>query len=194
MFIEYKSDLGAGLLERKQFINKYRCLRDNKNVTLQCNQKVNCRDMVNQVINSNKQKNVNNEELDPDMKEEKKELSNNAQKRLVKKEKRRLAKLRAKQEKEKEKEKGKLGKKENNKNYKADDDNKDIVKDNDEYTQIKKALQENCGNNWIVFLNNFKNHEVKDSDLDGISIDDLKELIPQSQAMIRFKAWMDSRI
>eukprot|EP01084_Bolivina_argentea_P201043 343700_1 len=88
MFIEYKSSLGAGLLKRQAFINKYRKLRNNKNVFLKCKQKVNCRELVNEVIN------ITTEEKKDDV--DNKVLSKNQQKRLAKKERRRLAKLKNK--------------------------------------------------------------------------------------------------
>eukprot|EP01083_Nonionella_stella_P046326 124033_1 len=100
MFIEYKSSLGAGLLKRNEFLNKYRTLRQGK-ATLECEQKTNCRDIVNEVINA-ASKGANVEQKIDDADDGKPALSRKAQKRLAKKEKRRLAKLKAKQQKEKQ--------------------------------------------------------------------------------------------
>eukprot|EP01083_Nonionella_stella_P228671 810189_1 len=64
---------------------------------------------------------------------------------------------------------------------------------NDECKDIKKALQMYGGNDWKVYMKNFEDEEVKDTDLVNISMDDLKELIPKIGPRNRFKKWMDSR-
>mmetsp|Transcript_6158 Transcript_6158/g.10150 ORF Transcript_6158/g.10150 Transcript_6158/m.10150 type:complete len:454 (+) Transcript_6158:20-1381(+) len=120
MFIEYKSSLGAGLLPRQEFLAKYRALRDLKTADLVCAEKTNCRDLVNEVINSAKSQNDSNEEKKEDDgdtamqsndkngndNEQKgdapKQMSRKEQKRLAKLERRKLAKQRAKAEKEKQ--------------------------------------------------------------------------------------------
>merc|ERR1712130_462465 len=53
-----------------------------------------------------------------------------------------------------------------------------IVGDGEEYGQIRAALEKHCGKEWKTYLQNFQNEEVMDTDLDAISPDDLKELIP----------------
>ena len=101
MFIEYKSSLGAGLLKRLEFVEKYRSLRDDKGMRLECKERVNCRDIINEVRNMQQ---VEMKSDDMESKENKndndgdKVLSKKAQKRLAKKEKRRLAKLKAKEQ------------------------------------------------------------------------------------------------
>eukprot|EP00486_Rosalina_sp_Unknown_P012589 CAMPEP_0201588732 /NCGR_PEP_ID=MMETSP0190_2-20130828/158342_1 /ASSEMBLY_ACC=CAM_ASM_000263 /TAXON_ID=37353 /ORGANISM="Rosalina sp." /LENGTH=242 /DNA_ID=CAMNT_0048041433 /DNA_START=457 /DNA_END=1185 /DNA_ORIENTATION=- len=114
MFIEYKSSLGAGLLKRNDFLAKYRALREIKTAKLECKEKTNCRDLVNQIIDKS---NANNEEQksndnDGDQKMQsadsnnngtdgQKPMSKNQRKKLAKLERRRLAKLKAKEEREK---------------------------------------------------------------------------------------------
>lgn len=110
MFIEYKSSLGAGLLKRDDFLAKYRQLRQVKTANLECKEKTNCRDIVNEIVNKTNQEQKNNDN-DGDEKMEsndnnkngdgKKEMSKNERKRLAKLERRKLAKLKAKQEREK---------------------------------------------------------------------------------------------
>merc|ERR1712113_65177 len=46
--------------------------------------------------------------------------------------------------------------------------------DGDDLKEIKKALKENCGNDWKLYLANFEKEEVKDSDLENITDEDLK--------------------
>merc|ERR1712083_170337 len=62
--------------------------------------------------------------------------------------------------------------------------------DDGEYNQIHSALKEHCGSDWKTFFENFKNEEVKDSDLAEIDGDDLKELIPKMGPRKRFLKWM----
>ena len=68
-----------------------------------------------------------------------------------------------------------------------------IVGDGEEYGQIRAALEKHCGKEWKTYLQNFQNEEVMDTDLDAISPDDLKELIPKMGPRNRFKKWMDQR-
>merc|ERR1719229_1427346 len=63
----------------------------------------------------------------------------------------------------------------------------------DECKEIRKALEMYGGNDWRVYMKNFEDEEVKDSDLVNIGMDDLKELIPKIGPRNRFKKWMDSR-
>merc|ERR1712013_737341 len=124
MFIEYKSSLGAGLLSRKDFRAKYKALRGKGDVRLECSERVNCRDLVNSVMASQGEKEAGDEKKQSenengDAKEKPK--SKNEMKRLAKLERRRLAKLRAKEEREK---------KLNQKGVGGDDDAKDVVMQN----------------------------------------------------------------
>merc|ERR1719384_2648885 len=79
-----------------------------------------------------------------------------------------------------------------NKNRPSEWINNDEVKI-DEYKEIRNALKEHCGNDWKIYMKNFENEEVTDTDLDGITSDDLKELINKMGPRNRFKKWMDSR-
>lgn len=136
MFIEYKSSLGAKLLKRSDFLAKYKVLRDIKTAKLECKEKTNCRDLVNQIVNKN---NVNNTEQksndDGDEKmqskdNESKPMSKNQQKKLAKLERRRLAKLKKKQEKEKKDKEAKPN---------GDtDDTKDVVMDNNDNNDTQR--------------------------------------------------------
>jgi len=65
--------------------------------------------------------------------------------------------------------------------------------DVDDMKDIKKALEELCGNDWKSYLTNFEKEEVKDSDLENINDQDLKELIPKMGPRNRFKKWMEQR-
>eukprot|EP01083_Nonionella_stella_P081541 224657_1 len=69
---------------------------------------------------------------------------------------------------------------------------KDEVKGNDEYQAIRKALEEMGGNDWTIYLKKFEDEEVKDTDLENITDDDLKELIPKIGPRNRFKKWIKS--
>eukprot|EP00486_Rosalina_sp_Unknown_P008847 CAMPEP_0201591772 /NCGR_PEP_ID=MMETSP0190_2-20130828/189848_1 /ASSEMBLY_ACC=CAM_ASM_000263 /TAXON_ID=37353 /ORGANISM="Rosalina sp." /LENGTH=580 /DNA_ID=CAMNT_0048050237 /DNA_START=197 /DNA_END=1940 /DNA_ORIENTATION=- len=73
------------------------------------------------------------------------------------------------------------------------DDNKDPNEGDDDMKEIKKALEELCGNDWKTYLTNFEKEEVKDGDLENIGDDDLKELIPKMGPRNRFKKWMQQR-
>jgi len=105
MFIEYKSSLGAGLLPRKEFLGLYGVLRAKEGAVLECGERVNCRDIVNEIVNRRKKE--ERKAMDEDGDE--KQSADNAQrpksrkemKRIAKMERRRLAKQRAKEEKEK---------------------------------------------------------------------------------------------
>merc|ERR1712062_79760 len=55
-----------------------------------------------------------------------------------------------------------------------EDDSK--VDGDDDYGEIRAALEKHCGKDWKLFFENFQNEEVMDTDLEGISADDLKEL------------------
>ena len=102
MFIEYKSTLGAGLLKRNDFFARYRALRDIKTAKLECKEKVNCRDIVNEIVNKNNEEQKSNDnDNDGDEKMQSIDNKNNVndgqkpmskqQKRLAKLERRRLA-------------------------------------------------------------------------------------------------------
>merc|ERR1712083_403860 len=67
------------------------------------------------------------------------------------------------------------------------------VDGDDEYGQIRAALEKHCGKDWKTFMQNFESEEVTDGDLEGISADDLKELIPKMGPRNRFKKWMDEQ-
>ena len=89
MFIEHKSTLGAGRLTRKAFREKYKALRAHRDVKLECKQRVNCKQMVKEVVAAQRQKDAGDEKKQSD-----KLMSNREHKRLAKLERRRQAKLR----------------------------------------------------------------------------------------------------
>jgi len=62
-----------------------------------------------------------------------------------------------------------------------------------DYGAIRAALEEHGGKDWKTFFQNFQDEEVTDADLEGISADDLKELIPRMGPRNRFKKWMEER-
>merc|ERR1712130_283326 len=71
-----------------------------------------------------------------------------------------------------------------------------IVNGGDEYAKIRAALMKHCGKEWMTFLQNFENEEVKDTDLKNLEDDDLKELITKMGPRKRFlnlKLWTDRR-
>eukprot|EP00485_Elphidium_margaritaceum_P002386 CAMPEP_0202688530 /NCGR_PEP_ID=MMETSP1385-20130828/4030_1 /ASSEMBLY_ACC=CAM_ASM_000861 /TAXON_ID=933848 /ORGANISM="Elphidium margaritaceum" /LENGTH=417 /DNA_ID=CAMNT_0049343523 /DNA_START=16 /DNA_END=1269 /DNA_ORIENTATION=+ len=102
MFIDYKASLGAGLLPRDAFLKLYASWRQVKDATLQCEQKTNCQQIVNDVV---KQQQKPNEENSIEMKENEtvdetqatEKMSKNKQKKLAKMERRKQAKAKQQQ-------------------------------------------------------------------------------------------------
>merc|ERR1719242_676703 len=68
------------------------------------------------------------------------------------------------------------------------DDSK--VDGDDDYGEIRAALKKHCGKDWKIYLQNFENEEVTDTDLIDLLEDDLKELIPKMGPRKRFLRWM----
>ena len=56
---------------------------------------------------------------------------------------------------------------------------------------IKTVLEQRCGKNWEVYLANFVDHEVMDSDLKYLTDEDWRELIPKIGPRNRFKKWAE---
>jgi len=67
------------------------------------------------------------------------------------------------------------------------------VDDGDENRRIRMALEKHCGSDWKDFLKNFENEQVLDADLENLSADDLKSLIPKIGPRNRFKKWMEEK-
>merc|ERR550525_403077 len=62
--------------------------------------------------------------------------------------------------------------------------------DEDQYKLIRDALEKHCGSYWKMFLQNFENEEVTDSDLKDLTKDDLTQLITKMGPRKRFERWM----
>jgi len=64
------------------------------------------------------------------------------------------------------------------------------------YTKIRAALAKHCGKDWKIYLQNFENEEVMDSDLKNLTEEDLKDLITKMGPRKRFaslKLWIDRK-
>ena len=70
--------------------------------------------------------------------------------------------------------------------------NKNDDEKGDQYAEIKKSLQENCGSEWETFYKNFVQEQVTDNDVKDLSNDDLKDLITKMGPRNRFKKWIQS--
>merc|ERR1711994_236107 len=71
-----------------------------------------------------------------------------------------------------------------------EDDSKVEKQDEDLYKLIRDALEKHCGSDWKIFLQNFENEEVTDSDLKDLTEDDLTQLITKMGPRKRFERWM----
>jgi len=74
--------------------------------------------------------------------------------------------------------------------------NEEVKEDADEYKKIRAFLKENGGKQWMEFVKNFEEQEVKDSDLKDLkNLNDAewKELIPKIGPRNRFKKWAENQ-